>query len=177
MKTDRMAAKIPKNQTIGQVLFRIGCRINEEILGISNVKVPVLVKKLKSLFGTSSAGGDKSSPAPFPWTPLERIEQLEHLKEGPVRPKVIFKHSTRCGLSSMMMRRFQQNWDQAREQADFYLLDLITHRELSQQVARNFEVPHQSPQVLILEGGRVRDHDSHGGIDRLRPGLESKNPA
>ena len=77
----------------------------------------------------------------------------------------------------MMMRRFQQNWDQAREQADFYLLDLITQRELSQEVARNFEVPHQSPQVLIVEGGRVRDHDSHGGIDRLRPDLESKNPA
>jgi bacillithiol system protein YtxJ len=44
-------------------------------------------------------------------------------------------------------------------------------------VARHFDVPHQSPQVLILEGDRVRDHDSHGGIDRLRPDLESKNPA
>ncbi|MFZ9002520.1 MAG: bacillithiol system redox-active protein YtxJ [Robiginitalea sp.] len=135
------------------------------------------MKKLKSLFDTSSTGGDKNRPVPFPWTPLERIEQLLSLQEGPVRPKVIFKHSTRCGLSSMMMRRFQQNWNQARDQAEFYLLDLFGDRELSQEVARHFDIPHQSPQVLIVAGGQILDHDSHGGIDRLRPDLERKNPA
>lgn len=135
------------------------------------------MKKLKSLLLKSSVAGDKSPPDPFPWIPLEKIEQLEVFKEGPVRPGVIFKHSTRCGLSGMMMRRFQQHWDQSRQQTDFYLLDLISHPHLSREVARHFDVPHQSPQVLILEGDRVRDHDSHGGIDRLRPDLESKNPA
>jgi bacillithiol system protein YtxJ len=69
----------------------------------------------------------------------------------------------------MMLRRFQQNWDQARDQADFFLLDLVRYRDLSEEIARRYEIPHQSPQVLILEGGRVRDHDSHGGIDRLKP--------
>ncbi len=105
------------------------------------------------------------------------MEALERLKEGCQRPVVIFKHSTRCGLSGMMLRRFQQNWDQARGEADFYLLDLVGNRELSNEVARIFEVPHQSPQVLIVENGSVRDCDSHGGIDRLRPEPESKNPA
>ena len=70
----------------------------------------------------------------------------------------------------MMLRRFQQNWQQAQDKADFYLLDLVRHRELSDEIARRFEIPHQSPQVLILEGSRVSDHDSHGGIDRLKPG-------
>ena len=95
------------------------------------------MKKLKSLLLKSSVAGDKSPPDPFPWIPLEKIEQLEV----------------------------------------FNLLDLISHPHLSREVARHFDVPHQSPQVLILEGDRVRDHDSHGGIDRLRPDLESKNPA
>ena len=135
------------------------------------------MKKLKSLLLKSSAAGDKSPPAPFPWIPLEKMEQLEVFKEVPVRRGVIFKHSTRCGLSSMMLRRFQQNWDQSRELADFYLLDLVRHPDLSREVARHFDIPHQSPQVLILEGDRVRDHDSHGGIDRLRPDPESKDPA
>lgn len=102
---------------------------------------------------------------------------MEQLQEAPVSLKVIFKHSTRCGLSGMMLRRFQQNWELAREQADFYILDLISHRDLSQEVARHFDIPHQSPQVLIVSEGRVLDHDSHGGIDRLRPDKESKNPA
>ena len=54
---------------------------------------------------------------------------------------------------------------------------LVRFRELSDEIARRFEIPHQSPQVLILEGDQVRDHDSHGGIERLRPDPENKNPA
>ncbi|MEJ2585484.1 MAG: bacillithiol system redox-active protein YtxJ [Robiginitalea sp.] len=105
------------------------------------------------------------------------MEELDHLQKDEEGSRIIFKHSTRCGLSGMMLRRFQQNWEEARDQVDFYLLDLVRHRDLSNEIARRFGVPHQSPQVLILEGGRIRDHDSHGGIERLRPGTESKNPA
>jgi bacillithiol system protein YtxJ len=137
----------------------------------------VMVKKLKSLFGSSSQAGANQKSEAFPWIPLEGPDQLERLLGPGERPGVIFKHSTRCGLSGMMLRRFQQNWDQARDRADFYLLDLVSHRELSNQIADRLEIPHQSPQVLILEGGQVRAHDSHGGIDRLRPEPESKNPA
>ncbi|MDX1331436.1 MAG: bacillithiol system redox-active protein YtxJ [Robiginitalea sp.] len=135
------------------------------------------MKKLKSFFRASSQDGDSEKPEAFPWIPLEGLEQLEPLRDTPGRPRVIFKHSTRCGLSGMMLRRFQQNWDQARDQADFYLLDLVRYRDLSDAISRHLEIPHQSPQVLIVEGGQVRDHDSHGGIDRLRPDPESKNPA
>ena len=128
-----------------------------------------MVKKLKALFGSSSQAGTNKEPEGFPWKPLEGPEDLQRLQESGGRPVVIFKHSTRCGLSGMMLRRFQQNWGQARDLADFYLLDLVRHRGLSDQIAERFEVSHQSPQVLILEGGQVRDHDSHGGIDRLKP--------
>jgi bacillithiol system protein YtxJ len=127
------------------------------------------VKKLHSLFKSSFGSGGKKQEADFPWKPLENWEVIEGLQEVSGRPRVIFKHSTRCGLSGMMLRRFQQNWEQAQDQADFYLLDLVNHRDLSDAIARRFEIPHQSPQVLILEGGRVSDHDSHGGIDRLKP--------
>lgn len=136
-----------------------------------------MVKKLKSFFSSSPKAGATKEAGAFPWIPLEGPDELERLLEPGGRTGVIFKHSTRCGLSGMMLRRFQQNWDQARDRADFYLLDLVRHRGLSKQIADRFEVPHQSPQVLIVEGGKVCDHDSHGGIDRLRPEPESKNPA
>mgnify|MGYP002396452785 CR=1 FL=1 len=135
------------------------------------------MKKLQSFFRSSSGSGEKEHPAAFPWRPLEDWEDLESPGNSEGRLRVIFKHSTRCGLSGMMLRRFQQNWNQARDQADFYLLDLVKHRELSDEIARRFKIPHQSPQVLILEGDQVRDQDSHGGIDRLKPDPESKNPA
>lgn len=135
------------------------------------------MKKLKSLFQSTSGPGANGRPEPFPWQPLDSRETLQLLRESRQKPVVIFKHSTRCGLSGMMLRRFQQNWEKAREGADFYLLDLVRHRELSDEVARILEVPHQSPQVLIVENGSVLDCDSHGGIDRLRPEPESKDPA
>ena len=152
-----------------------GLRI--EVFQTCNVIPIERVKKLQSLLRSSSGSGEKKQEAAFPWKPLEDSKVLESLLEDRPRPCMIFKHSTRCGLSGMILRRFQQNWDHARDQADFYLLDLIRHRDLSDEIARRFEVSHQSPQVLILEGGRVRDHDSHGGINRLTPGSINKNPA
>lgn len=135
------------------------------------------MKKLTSFFSASSGSGEKKKPSAFPWRPLEDWQVLESPQGDKVCPRVIFKHSTRCGLSGMMLRRFQQNWNKARDQAEFYLLDLVANRELSDEIARRFGIPHQSPQVLILEGDQVLDHDSHGGIDRLRPESESENPA
>ena len=69
----------------------------------------------------------------------------------------------------MMLRRFEQHWDPVREQAEFYLLDLLRHRELSGEVAEVFGIGHQSPQVLVIKAGVVRAHASHGDIDGLRP--------
>lgn len=129
------------------------------------------MKKFRSLFSQNAAGpGQRENGEPFPWRALETQGSLSRLLDvDDAGVKVVFKHSTRCGLSGMMLRRFEQHWDPVRNPAEFYLLDLLRHRELSAEVAEVFGIGHQSPQVLVIKSGIVRAHASHGGIDGLRP--------
>lgn len=79
---------------------------------------------------------------------------------------VIFKHSTRCSISAMALNRLEREFDQARMgESPIYFLDLISFREVSNQVAEEFEVMHQSPQVLVIKGEECVYDDSHMGIN------------
>jgi bacillithiol system protein YtxJ len=46
-----------------------------------------------------------------------------------------------------------------------YFLDLLSYRETSAIIAREFEVNHESPQVLIIENGEAVYDRSHFDID------------
>jgi len=78
------------------------------------------------------------------------------------RPQVIFKHSTRCGISAMAKSRLERSTPV--ENADFYYLDLINYRSLSRKVAEEFNVYHESPQVLVIRNGECIYDESHLGI-------------
>lgn len=115
-------------------------------------------------------GSEGSQSDPFPWKPLQDRGQLDAiLKADPSATQVIFKHSTRCGVSSMMLRRFERNWVSYGSKADFYLLDLISRRDLSDLVSQRLELRHESPQVLLLKGNQIVESASHGGISALTP--------
>jgi bacillithiol system protein YtxJ len=43
-------------------------------------------------------------------------------------------------------------------------LDLIAYRALSDQIAKDFGVAHESPQILVIREGKVVYHESHYGI-------------
>ncbi|MEL6537590.1 MAG: bacillithiol system redox-active protein YtxJ [Bacteroidota bacterium] len=78
---------------------------------------------------------------------------------------VIFKHSTRCSISAMALNRLERDFDQEQlEGVPVYFLDLISFRELSNRVAEEFSVMHQSPQVLLIKNGQCVYDDSHMGI-------------
>lgn len=95
------------------------------------------------------------------WYKLESLSDLEELTRNSYdMPKVLFKHSTRCSISSMVLSRMEPDI----KNADFYLLDIIANRELSNQVAHRFNVLHQSPQLLIIFKGECRYDTSHMGI-------------
>ena len=97
------------------------------------------------------------------WITLNSTAQLDEIKElSKTRPQVIFKHSTRCSISSMAKSRLERN-DQP-ETGDFYFLDLIKYRSLSDQVAQDFSVTHQSPQVLLIKNTECVYEESHSGI-------------
>lgn len=98
------------------------------------------------------------------WIHLENEQQLQGIVAGE-RPTLIFKHSTRCAVSSMAKRNIALDADAIPANVDAYYLDLIRYRTLSNEVARIWEVRHESPQVLLVQGSTCLYHASHGEID------------
>jgi len=97
------------------------------------------------------------------WIPLQDAAQLEKIVENSFeKPQVIFKHSTRCSISSMAKSRLDKKV--APEKMDFFYLDLIQFRKLSNKISADFQVTHQSPQVLVIDHGKCIYHESHSGI-------------
>lgn len=98
------------------------------------------------------------------WIDLSNEKQLQQIKERSVtRPQVIFKHSSRCSLSGMAKNRLDKK--PFPEGIDFYFLDLIKYRNISNKISRDFDVYHESPQVLIIKNGLSIYDESHAGID------------
>jgi bacillithiol system protein YtxJ len=97
------------------------------------------------------------------WILLESAEQLNGIKQKEGY-SIIFKHSTRCSISLMAKRRFELDWDNLPENVTLYFLDLIKYRDISSQVAQDFQVYHQSPQLLLIKDGECILDQSHGGI-------------
>jgi bacillithiol system protein YtxJ len=97
------------------------------------------------------------------WIDLNNIQQLADIKElSKTRPQVIFKHSTRCSVSTMAKSRLERNEQPAT--CDFYFLDLLKHRSISNQVAEDFSVTHESPQILLIKNTECVYEESHSGI-------------
>lgn len=100
------------------------------------------------------------------WEPLESVDQLDNvIKNSTLKPKVIFKHSTRCGISRMVLRQFESGFEKNQDEVTFYFLDLLNYREVSTAVASKLNVVHQSPQVIILYNKEILHTESHQGID------------
>lgn len=101
------------------------------------------------------------------WNRLERPEQLkEIITESADNNILIFKHSTRCNISRSTLDRLERNWKDAEvPNIKPYFLDLLSYRDISNTIAEQFQVEHQSPQVLIIRHGKAIYDNSHYGID------------
>ena len=104
-------------------------------------------------------------PLKLNWIPLQTIQQLDELLADTEVNSLLFKHSTRCGISSFALSRFENEWGEVRDLCKFYFLDLLNFRSISEQVAMRTNVVHQSPQVLLFSKGEVVFHASHQDID------------
>src|SRR5690606_31955304 len=100
------------------------------------------------------------------WKKLTESTQIEEIKElSFTKPVLIFKHSTRCSVSSTSLDRLLRNWKtEDGEKVIPYFLDLIAFRNLSAQIEDTFGVAHESPQVLIIRNGKAVYDNSHFGI-------------
>ena len=101
------------------------------------------------------------------WIPLISEGQLLEIKQAShEQPVMIFKHSTSCSTSAMVLDRLDRKWhgDEVGNLA-IYFLDLLRYRNISDQISIDFDLCHESPQLLIIERGSVTYHESHFGID------------
>lgn len=115
-----------------------------------------------SIFGKTDKEAAQSN---VNWIPLTSLAQLEEIKEQSKGETVlIFKHSTRCGISSMVIKRFEQLFDESMQQVKVYYLDLLSYRNISDEVGYTFQVMHQSPQLLIVKNETAVFHTSHYDI-------------
>lgn len=99
------------------------------------------------------------------WTELTDLEQLnEIITLSSEKPVAIFKHSTRCSVSRMALKQFENEFDSA-DKVTPYFLDLIAYREVSNEIAHRFGVQHQSPQLILIKDGKTIYNASHSDID------------
>jgi|TARA_B110000259_G_scaffold38375_1_gene43721 bacillithiol system protein YtxJ len=85
------------------------------------------------------------------WIPLNSLEQIKTIKElSKSETILVFKHSTRCGISGMVIKRFENLFDSSMNNIKVYYLDLLNFRAISDEVGYSFQAQHQSPQLLII---------------------------
>lgn len=103
----------------------------------------------------------------LPWQALNTVNQLDEIiKRSKTKTQFVFKHSTRCGISRMVMNQFIEAYD-LDTNADLYYLDLLSFRNVSDEIGYKFQVMHQSPQLLIIKNGVTVAHASHGAINGI----------
>lgn len=101
------------------------------------------------------------------WKLLESESDLEKIIEESFldnKGVTIFKHSTRCSISSVAKRRLESNWDVDDAILPIYYLDLISYRNISNLIAEKLNVYHESPQLLLIKDGKCTYHESHMSI-------------
>lgn len=96
---------------------------------------------------------------------LDKMEQFDEIDEiSQTKPVVLFKHSTRCSISRMALKQFDAEFNYPEEKIDWYLLDLLNHRDLSNEIASRYNVVHQSPQIVVIRNGKAVFNESHDSI-------------
>ncbi len=102
------------------------------------------------------------------WLSLTTEQQLEEIDKRSYTPEIkgilLFKHSTRCSISSMALNRLERSL-KVSDTLPIYLLDLIDYRSVSQHIADRYHVEHQSPQVLLIKNGKCVYNASHSEIN------------
>ena len=117
---------------------------------------------LKNMFGTSEGNQYVSKVG---WIQLTDLDQLDEIiSESKDKLVIVFKHSTRCGVSRMVLKQFEKEFD-LQEKTTSYFLDLLEYRNVSNEITSRFKVVHESPQLLLIRDGKTIYHASHSNIN------------
>lgn len=120
---------------------------------------------LKNIFKENTSNSTESTNENVKFYTLDKIEQFDEIDEvSQTKPVVLFKHSTRCSISRMALKQFDAEFNYPEEKIDWYLLDLLNHRDLSNEIASRYNVMHQSPQIVVIRNGKAVFNESHDSI-------------
>ncbi len=98
------------------------------------------------------------------WTEITSISDLDViLEESTFKTVGIFKHSTRCSISRMVLEQFERK-NSSLKNIKFYYLDLLNYRSISSEIADRFGVVHQSPQLILIKDKKAILDASHNRI-------------
>ncbi len=115
--------------------------------------------------GNSDKKSKKEKKSYLNWIPLNTLDQLETIeKESNTETVLIFKHSTRCGISSMVIKQFENLFSEEHQHLKVYYLDLLSYRNISDEVGYKFQIMHQSPQLIVVRNGISVHNASHYDI-------------
>ncbi len=119
-----------------------------------------------SFFDKIFGGKQEESQEKSFWNPIESEQDLSQAIEKSYEQKIaIFKHSTSCFISKTVLRNFEKEIEAAEgDTAKFYYLDLLAHRNLSNKIAEDFSIRHESPQLIVIENGKAINNASHQDI-------------
>jgi bacillithiol system protein YtxJ len=118
-----------------------------------------------SFFDKIFGGKEETSEQKSFWKKIESEEDLKKAIEHSFQNKIaIFKHSTSCFISKTVLRNFEKEIANLDQTADLYFLDLLAYRPISNKIAEDLGVNHQSPQLIVVEKGKAINNASHQDI-------------
>lgn len=105
-------------------------------------------------------------------TRLTHLDDLERLlAESHLRPLLLFKHSAVCGISAEALDELLDHLNSGRAapaltpeglaSPRYAVVTVQTHREISNAVSARLGIRHETPQALLIHGGRVVWSASH----------------
>lgn len=118
-----------------------------------------------SFFDKIFGGKEENSEQNPIWKYIESEEDLKKAIESSFTNKIaIFKHSTSCFISKTVLRNFEKEIENSDSKPELYFLDLIAYRAISNKIAEDLNVRHESPQLLVIENGKIVNNASHQHI-------------
>lgn len=100
------------------------------------------------------------------WFELETVNDIEDiLNRSSQKLQIIFKHSTRCPVSSNAFSEVSSVTDEIVPFIDINYVDVIRNRGISQEIANKLEVRHESPQLLLIKDNQLVWNVTHYQIE------------
>ena len=118
-----------------------------------------IIKRFASMFSFENT-------LPESWQEIEAEGDVKNiLQSSNEKPQIIFKHSPSCSISAMAKYEMESIDDSVFDTADVNYVDVIRNRPLSQLIAHQLDVRHESPQLIYIKDGEVKWHGSHSHVN------------